>query len=102
MVDVSYSRQKQQEDHATVQVRRRRLIAPLVAAFVLIGAAWTMVWTFDGSKVVAPSPEVTTASATTSSDELVETTKGLVGNSATDRRPIASRSRPARRPADRN
>ena len=75
MVDASYSRQKQQEDHATVQARRRRLIAPLVAAFVLIGAGWTMVWAFSGSKV-APSPGVTTASAT-SSDELVETTKGL-------------------------
>jgi uncharacterized coiled-coil protein SlyX len=75
MVDASYSRQKQQEDHATVQARHRRLIVPLVAAFVLIGAGWTMVWAFGGSKVVAPSPGVT-ASAT-SSEELIETTKGL-------------------------
>jgi hypothetical protein len=56
MVDALYSRQKQQEDHATVQARRRRLIVPLVAAFVLIGAGWTMVWPFGGSKVIAPSP----------------------------------------------
>jgi uncharacterized coiled-coil protein SlyX len=76
MLDASYSRQKQQEDHATVQARRRRLIVPLVAAFVLIGAGWTIVWPFGGSKVVAPSPGVTTASST-SSDELIETTKGL-------------------------
>ena len=76
MVDASYSRQKQQEDRATVHARRRRLIVPLVAAFVLIGAGWTMVWPFGGSKVVAPSPGVTTASST-SSDELIETTKGL-------------------------
>jgi uncharacterized coiled-coil protein SlyX len=76
MVDASYSRQKQQEDHATVQARRRRLIVPLVAGFVLIGAGWTMVWAFGGSRAVAPSPGVTTASAT-SSDELIETTKGL-------------------------
>jgi uncharacterized coiled-coil protein SlyX len=76
MVDALYSRQKQQEDHATVQARRRRLIVPLVAAFVLIGAGWTMVWPFGGSKVIAPSPGVTTASST-SSDELIETTKGL-------------------------
>ncbi|MEA3157131.1 MAG: hypothetical protein QOK44_4720 [Betaproteobacteria bacterium] len=75
MVDASYSRQKQQEDRATVQASRRRLIVPLVAGFVLIGAGWTMVWAFGGSTVVAPSPGVT-ASAT-SSDELVETTKGL-------------------------
>src|SRR5258708_23774231 len=74
MVDASYSRQ--QEEHATVQAPRRRLIVPLVAAFVLIGAGWTMVWPFGGSKVVAPSPGVTTASST-SSDELIETTKGL-------------------------
>jgi uncharacterized coiled-coil protein SlyX len=76
MVDASYSRQKQQEDRATVQARRRRLIVPLVAAFVLIGAGWTMVWAFGGSRAVAPSLGVTTASAT-SSDELIETTKGL-------------------------
>jgi uncharacterized coiled-coil protein SlyX len=75
MVDASYSRQKQQEDRATVQASRRRLIVPLVAGFVLIGAGWTMVWAFGGSTVVAPSPGVT-ASAT-SSDELIETTKGL-------------------------
>jgi uncharacterized coiled-coil protein SlyX len=76
VVDASYSRQKQEEDHAAVQARRRRLIVPLVAGLVLIGAGWTMVWAFGGSKVVAPSPGVTTVSAT-SSDELIETTKGL-------------------------
>ena len=66
MVDAAYSRQKQQVDHAAVRARRR-LIIPLVAAFVLIGGGWMVVWAFGGSKEVAPR----------ASDELLETTKGL-------------------------
>jgi hypothetical protein len=76
MVDASYSRQKQQEDRATVHARRRRLIVPLVAAFVLIGAGWTMVWAFGGSRAVAPSPGVTAASATTQTS-LLRPQRGL-------------------------
>jgi hypothetical protein len=79
MVDAAYSRQRPQEDHAAVRAARRRLIIPLVAAFVLIGAGWTMVWTFGGNRVVAPPPGVPIASASSgrASDELLETTKGL-------------------------
>ena len=66
MVDAAYSRQKQQVDQAAVHARRR-VIIPLVAAFVLIGGGWMTVWAFSGSKEVAPR----------ASDELLETTKGL-------------------------
>ena len=66
MVDAAYSRQKQQVDHAAVRARRR-LIIPLVAAFVLIGGGWMTVWALSVSKEVAPR----------ASDELLETTKGL-------------------------
>ena len=66
MVDAAYSHQKQQVDHAAVRARRR-LIIPLVAAFVLIGGGWMTVWAFSASKEVAPR----------ASDELLETTKGL-------------------------
>jgi len=45
---------------------RRRLIIPLVAAFVLVGGGSMIVWSFSESKAVAPR-----------SDELLETTKGL-------------------------
>jgi uncharacterized coiled-coil protein SlyX len=76
VVDASYSRQKQQEDRATTHARRRRLGVLLVAAFVLMVASWTIVGALGGNKAVAPSAGVATASAT-SSDELVETTKGL-------------------------
>jgi uncharacterized coiled-coil protein SlyX len=46
---------------------RRRLIIPLVAAFVLVGGGSMTVWSFSASKAVAPR----------ASDELLETTKGL-------------------------
>jgi uncharacterized coiled-coil protein SlyX len=44
---------------------RRRLIIPLVAAFVLVGGGSMTVWSFSASKAVAPR------------DELLETTRGL-------------------------
>ena len=66
MVDAAYSRQKLQVDHAAVHARRRPII-PLVAAFVLIGGGWMTVWAFSASKEVALR----------TSDELLETTKGL-------------------------
>jgi hypothetical protein len=66
MIDAAYSRQKLQVDHAAVRARRR-LIIPLVAAFVLIGGGWMTVWALSASKEVAPR----------TLDELLETTKGL-------------------------
>jgi uncharacterized coiled-coil protein SlyX len=75
MVDAAYSRQRRQEDDAAVRTTRRRLVISLVAAFVLIGAGWTMVWAFGGNKILAPLPA--SAPSGRASDELLETTKGL-------------------------
>ena len=38
MIDLSYSRQRDQEDRAAVWARQRRMIIPLVAAFILLVA----------------------------------------------------------------
>ena len=77
MIDPSYSCQRDQEDRAAVWARRR-LIIPLVAAFVLIGAGWTMVWAFGGTRAAAPSPSAVSGPAREQvSSELLETTKGL-------------------------
>src|SRR3981081_3941138 len=77
MIDLSYSRQRDQEDRAAVWARRR-LIIPLVAAFVLIGAGWTMVGAFGGTRAAAPSPSAVSAPWREQvSSELLETTKGL-------------------------
>ena len=65
MVDAAYSRQKQEVGHAAV--RARRLIIPLVTSLVLIGGGWMTACAFSGSKEVAPR----------TTDELLETTKGL-------------------------
>src|ERR1700737_2408064 len=78
MIDRSYSRQKDQEDHAAARARRRRLIIPLVAAFVLIIGGLSIVWGFGGTSVLAPSPSAVSAPAREQvSNELLETTKGL-------------------------
>jgi uncharacterized coiled-coil protein SlyX len=79
MVDASFSRQRDQEDRVAVQARRRRLIIPMVAGLVLVGGGWMAVWAFGGNKALAPPSGVPTASATSgrSSDDLLETTKGL-------------------------
>lgn len=75
MVDAAYSRQRHQENRAALVRRRRRLVIPLVAALVLIGGGCVTVWAFnmsskDGNAGVS-------ASAGKSSDELLETAKGL-------------------------
>jgi uncharacterized coiled-coil protein SlyX len=72
MIDLSYSRQRDQDDRAAVWDRRRRMIIPLVAAFIFIGAGLSMVWGFGGTRAVAPSPAREQVSS-----ELLETTKGL-------------------------
>jgi uncharacterized coiled-coil protein SlyX len=71
MIDLLYSRRRDQEDHAAPLARRRRLIIPTVAAFIFIGAGLSMVWGFGGTRVTsAPAREQV-------SNELLDTTKGL-------------------------
>jgi septal ring factor EnvC (AmiA/AmiB activator) len=61
------------------QAMRQRLLITLAAAVVLIGGGWLTLWATGGSSTVAPSPHPTAVSAASrrSSDELLETTKGL-------------------------
>ena len=68
MIDPSYSRQKDQEDRAAVWARQRRMIIPLVAAFILLGGGLSIVWGFSG--VSSPAREQVP-------NELLETAKGL-------------------------
>ena len=68
MIDPSYSRQKDQEDRAAVWARQRRMILPLVAAFILLGGGLSIVWGFGG--VSSPAREQVP-------NELLETAKGL-------------------------
>jgi uncharacterized coiled-coil protein SlyX len=76
MIDLSYSRQRDQEDRAAARARRRRLMIPTVAAFIFIGAGLSLVWGFGGGRVLAPSPSAAPAREQVS-NELLETTKGL-------------------------
>ena len=64
MIDPSYSRQRDQEDRAA---RQRRMIIPLVAAFILLGGL-SIVWGFGGVSSPAREPVP---------NELLETAKGL-------------------------
>jgi uncharacterized coiled-coil protein SlyX len=76
MIDLSYSRQRDQEDRAAVWARRQRMIVPLVAASILLGGGLSIVWGFGG--VLTPSPSAVSAPAREQvSSELLETTKGL-------------------------
>ncbi|MGB9413598.1 MAG: hypothetical protein WCB26_20645, partial [Pseudolabrys sp.] len=68
MIDPSYSRQKAQEDRAAVWARQRRMILPLVAAFILLGGGLSIVWGFGG--VSSPAREQVP-------NEFLETAKGL-------------------------
>jgi uncharacterized coiled-coil protein SlyX len=68
MIDPSYSRQGDQEDRAAVWARQRRMIIPLVAAFILLGGGLSIVWGFSG--VSSPAREQVP-------NELLETAKGL-------------------------
>jgi uncharacterized coiled-coil protein SlyX len=73
MVDAAYSRQRHQENQAALVRRRRRLVIPLVAALVLIGGGCVTVWAFNTSNASVSA----SAPAGKSSDELLETAKGL-------------------------
>jgi uncharacterized coiled-coil protein SlyX len=68
MIDPSYSCQRDQEDRAAVWARRRRMIIPLVAAFILLGGGLSIVWGVGG--VSSPAREQLP-------NELLETAKGL-------------------------
>jgi uncharacterized coiled-coil protein SlyX len=78
MIDLSYSRQRDQEDRAAAWARRQRMIIPLVAASILLGGGLSIVWGFGGTRVLTPSPSAVSAPAREQvSSELLETTKGL-------------------------
>ena len=76
MIDLSYSRQRDHEDRAAARARWRRLIIPAVVAFIFIGVGLPMVWSFGGTRLIAPSPSAAPAREQVS-NELLETTKGL-------------------------
>ena len=67
MIDLSFSRERDQKDRAAVWARQRRMIIPLVAAFILLGGL-SIVWGFGG--VSSPAREQVP-------NELLETAKGL-------------------------
>ena len=77
MVDAAYSRQRHQENRAALVRRRRRLVIPLVAALVLIGGGCVTVWAFNMSSKDGNAGVSASVPAGKSSDELLETAKGL-------------------------
>lgn len=54
--------------------RPRRMIIPLVAAFILLAGGLSIVWAFGGTRVLAPSSSAVSSPAR---EQLLETTKGL-------------------------
>src|SRR5437763_5669958 len=76
MVDEVFPSQGRKQ---VAQTMRRRLVITLAAAVVLIGGGWITLWTAGGSPAVAPAPHAPAALAASrrTSDELLETTKGL-------------------------
>jgi uncharacterized coiled-coil protein SlyX len=81
MTDEALSPQsRQQANQVTDRAVRRRLLITLAAGVVLIGGGgWLTLWAIGGSSTVTPAPHPTAVSAASrrSSDELLETTKGL-------------------------
>jgi len=76
MIDAAFSHQRHREDRA--ESGRRRLLIPMVAAFIFIGAGLSLVWGFGGAGALAPSPNVVPSQAREQvSNELIETAKGL-------------------------
>jgi hypothetical protein len=69
MIDPSYSRQRDQVDRAAVWARQRRMLIPMVAAFILLGGGLSIVWGFGG--VSSPAREQVP-------NELLETAKSRV------------------------
>jgi len=76
MVDEVFPSQGRQQ---VAQAMRRRLVITLAAAVVLIGGGWITLWAAGGSPAVAPAPHAPAALAASrrTSNELLETTKGL-------------------------
>ena len=68
MIDLSFSRERDQKVRAAVWARQRRMIIPLVAAFILLVGGLSIVWGFGG--VSSPAREQVP-------NELLETAKGL-------------------------
>jgi uncharacterized coiled-coil protein SlyX len=68
MIDPCYSHQKDQEDRAAVRARQRRMIIPLVAAFILLAGGLSIVWGFGGVSSLAREQVP---------NDLLETAKGL-------------------------
>ena len=76
MVDEVFPSQGRKQ---VAQTMRRRLVITLAAAVVLIGGGWITLWAAGGSPAVAPAPYAPAALAASrrTSNELLETTKGL-------------------------
>ena len=63
MIDLSFSRERNQKDRAAVWARQRRMIIPLVAAFILLAGGLSIVWGFGGTRVLAPSSSAVSSPA---------------------------------------
>ena len=77
MIDASFSRQRHREDLAA-RARRRRLLIPMVAAFMISGGGLSLVWGFGGTAALVPSSDVAPSPARKAvSNEILEAAKGL-------------------------
>jgi hypothetical protein len=76
MVDASFSRQRQEEDQAFAGVRRQLSIFAVVLVVILIGLGYMLLRRGFSGNSPAESPSVV-ATERQSSNELLETTKGL-------------------------
>ena len=63
MIDLSFSRERDQKVRAAVWARQRRMIIPLVAAFILLAGGLSIVWGFGGNRVPAPSSSAVSSPA---------------------------------------
>lgn len=78
MIDLSFSRERDQKDRAAVWARQRRMIIPLVAVFILLAGGLSIFWGFGDTRVLAPSSSAVSSPAREQvANELIETTKGL-------------------------
>ena len=78
MIDLSFSRERDQKDRAAVWARQRRMIIPLVAVFILLAGGLSIFWGFGDARVLAPSSSAVSSPAREQvANELIETTKGL-------------------------
>jgi uncharacterized coiled-coil protein SlyX len=78
MIDAAFSNQRHREDLAERARRRRRLLIPMVAAFMFIGVGLPLVWGFGGTDALAPSLNAVPSQAREQlSNEILERAKGL-------------------------